>query len=144
MERVFGNEHEHTLDLVHTMGSFYENQGKQVEAEAAYKRALTGREMVLGEEHASTLDVVHDLGVLYLAQGRNKEGENMLNRAWTVRDKVLGIEHPDTQESLTIICNHYNSQPWYIEYKASKSSSTSSHSLFSRFSWKKGRTQGTS
>lgn len=56
-----GKEHESTLDLVHTL---YANQGKQLEAEAAYKRTLTGRKELLGVEHTSTLDVVHDLGVL--------------------------------------------------------------------------------
>lgn len=66
----------------------------------------------------------------------------MLDRVWTVRDKVLSREHPDTRESLTIICYHYKSQSWYIEHRASESSPTSSHSLFSWFSWRKGNCRG--
>jgi hypothetical protein len=60
-----GEEHRSTLATIHDLGDLYKNQGKMVEAEAMYLRALRGKEKVLGEEHRSTLATIHDLGDLY-------------------------------------------------------------------------------
>jgi hypothetical protein len=45
------------------------DQGKLVEAEQMFERALQGREKAWGPEHTSTLNTVNNLGNLYANQG---------------------------------------------------------------------------
>jgi hypothetical protein len=52
-------------DECHDLGLLYANQGKLVEAEQMYQRALQGYEKAWGLDHTSTLDTVNNLGNLY-------------------------------------------------------------------------------
>ncbi|KAH8696387.1 hypothetical protein BGW36DRAFT_266909, partial [Talaromyces proteolyticus] len=52
-------------------------QGKLMEAEKMYERALVGCEKALVPHHISTLDTVNNLRNLYANQGKLKEAENM-------------------------------------------------------------------
>ncbi|KAI9765554.1 MAG: hypothetical protein M1839_005420 [Geoglossum umbratile] len=81
---------------IHNLGVVYDKQGKLTEAEAMYKRALTGKEKVLGPDHTSTLDTVHGLGVVYARQERLGEAEAMYERALAGREKALGPDHTST------------------------------------------------
>jgi tetratricopeptide (TPR) repeat protein len=63
--------------VYHQLGLLYVVQGKFVEAESIYKRALAGREKVLGIEYTLILDTVHNLGALYIDQGKLVEAESM-------------------------------------------------------------------
>ena len=69
----------------HGLGSLFLDQGKMVEAEKMYQRALGGKEKAWGPDHISTLRTLHNLGVLYAKQGKIVEAEiwafSMLNRA---------------------------------------------------------------
>jgi len=80
-EKAWGPEHTSTLDTVHNLENLYREQGKMVEAEAMYRRALEGYEKAWGPEHTSTLDAVHNLGNLYSEQGKMVEAEAMYRRA---------------------------------------------------------------
>jgi tetratricopeptide (TPR) repeat protein len=63
-----------------TFGTFYADQGRLVDAEAMYNRALARYEKALGPEHTSTLLAVNNLGNLYANQGRLVDAEAMYNR----------------------------------------------------------------
>jgi len=80
-EKAWGPEHTSTLDTVNNLGILYRNQGKLVEAEEMYQRALDGKEKTWGPEHTSTLDTVNNLGLLYADQGKLAEAEKMYQRA---------------------------------------------------------------
>jgi tetratricopeptide (TPR) repeat protein len=67
---VLGAEYKSTLLAVYDLGLLYKTQGKLIEAEQIYKRALRGYEKVLGAEHKLTLLVVYKLGLLYKTQGK--------------------------------------------------------------------------
>lgn len=56
-ENSWGPEHITTLDTVNTLGKLYAKQGKVVEAEEMYMRALSGFEKALGKGHDTTLKV---------------------------------------------------------------------------------------
>src|SRR2546423_11176554 len=60
-EKMWGAEHTSTLNTVNNLGNLYKDQGKMVEAEAMYLRALQGYENALGAEHTMTRHTVHDL-----------------------------------------------------------------------------------
>lgn len=87
-EKTLGEDHVVTLDYMRNLG-VYVQLGKTSEAEAAYKRVLTGRKKML-DEHELILDVIHDLEIPYVAQGREAEAEESLYRAWTVERRCLG------------------------------------------------------
>ncbi|KAF5669913.1 ankyrin 3 [Fusarium denticulatum] len=62
-EKIIADENVVTTSI-HFLGLLYRDQGKLVEAEAMYKRALEGYEKALGRDHTSTLNIVHNLGLL--------------------------------------------------------------------------------
>jgi hypothetical protein len=70
-----------TLSTLNNLGLLYADQGKMVETEEMYMRALRGREKAWGFEHTSTLDTVNNLGKLYKEQGGMVEVEEMYVRA---------------------------------------------------------------
>jgi tetratricopeptide (TPR) repeat protein len=57
------------LDATIGLGIVYKVQGKWVEAEKMYERALAGYEKALGVDHPSTLHTVNNLGILYKIKG---------------------------------------------------------------------------
>jgi len=77
----------------HQFGMLYVDQGKLVEAEQIYQRALQGKEKAWGLEHTSTLDTVNNLGALYANQGKLVEAEQMYTRALQGYEKVLGTDN---------------------------------------------------
>jgi tetratricopeptide (TPR) repeat protein len=88
--------------FISTFASLYKTQSRYREAEAMYKRALTGWEKVVGPDHRFALSVVISLGNLYSDQGRLVEAEAMYERALIQNKKVLGPEHIST---LGTVCN---------------------------------------
>ncbi|KAL5353528.1 hypothetical protein ACLOAV_001565 [Pseudogymnoascus australis] len=80
----------------HKLGDLYADQGKLVEAEQMYQRALQGKEKAWGPEHTSTLSTVNNLGLLYADQGKLVEAEQMYQRALQGKEKAWGPEHTST------------------------------------------------
>jgi tetratricopeptide (TPR) repeat protein len=69
------------LSSLHMLGDLCAYQGKLVEAEQMYQRALQGYEKAWGPEHTSTLGTVNNLANLYKSQGKLVEAEQMYQRA---------------------------------------------------------------
>ncbi|KAL9569225.1 hypothetical protein ACKAV7_006811 [Fusarium commune] len=88
------------IDSLAKLGILYRDQGKLLEAEAMYKRALEGREKALGQDHISTLDTVNNLGALYADQGKLPEAEAMYKQALEGREKALGQDHISTLDTV--------------------------------------------
>jgi tetratricopeptide (TPR) repeat protein len=84
----------------HNLGCLYYSQGKLVEAEQIYQRALQGKEKTWGPEHTSTLNTVNDLGRLYADQGKLVKAEQMYLRALQGYEKAWDPEH--TQMLITV------------------------------------------
>ncbi|KFZ25299.1 hypothetical protein V502_00223 [Pseudogymnoascus sp. VKM F-4520 (FW-2644)] len=84
----------------HKLGILYADQGKLVEAEQMYQRALQGYERAWGPEHTSTLDTVNSLGVLYKSQGKLVEAEQMYQRALQGKEKAWGPGHTSTLDTV--------------------------------------------
>lgn len=89
-------EYSESNDAFHNLGVLYADQGKLVEAEKMYQRALDGKERAWGAEHTSTLDTVNSLGNLYKDQGKLAEAEKMYQRALDGYGKTLGPNHTST------------------------------------------------
>jgi tetratricopeptide (TPR) repeat protein len=65
----------------YNLGVLYSDQGKLVEAEQMYQRALQCYEKAWGLDHTETLNTINNLGVLYSDQGKLVEAEQMYQRA---------------------------------------------------------------
>ncbi len=75
-------------------------QGKYVEAEPLYQRALAISENSLGPEHPHVATSLNNLAELYRAQGKYVEAEPLYMRSLAIRERALGSEHPDVATGL--------------------------------------------
>ncbi|CZR52934.1 related to calcium-independent phospholipase A2 [Phialocephala subalpina] len=99
----------------HNLGDLYADQGKLVEGEQMYQRALQGFEKAWGPEHTSTLDTVNNLGILYKNQGKLAEAEQMYQRGLSGYEKALGADHTSTLPTVNNLGNLYYSQGKLVE-----------------------------
>ena len=93
-----------------SLGYLYTNQGKLVEAEQMFQRALQGKEKAWGPEHTSTFDTVNNLAILYADQGKLAEAEQMFQRALQGKKKAWGPEHTSTFDTVNNLANLYKIQ----------------------------------
>ncbi|GFG21264.1 putative Pfs, NB-ARC and TPR domain protein (JCVI) [Aspergillus udagawae] len=98
----------------HGLGDLYSKQGKLLEAEEMYQRALIGLEKAFGPDHTSTLDALHTLGNLYKDQWTLQEAEGIYQRALVGLEKALGPDHTSTLDALHTLGNLYKDQ-WKLE-----------------------------
>ena len=80
-----------TLDVMHELGMFYLNIGRDVEAETLLVKALQGRRRVLGEEHP---DTQASMGMVYFQQGQYDKAEPLLVKALENERREEGQEMP--------------------------------------------------
>jgi tetratricopeptide (TPR) repeat protein len=97
------------------LGLLYADQGKHVEAEKTYRRALDGYEKAWGPDHTSTLDTVNNLGSLCASQGKHAEAEKMYRRALDGYEKAWGPDHTSTLDTVNNLGNLYADQGKHAE-----------------------------
>jgi len=88
-------------------GLAYQNQGKTVEAEAAYKQALSAAEQAVGTDPVAITEPLVALGKFYLVQNRHAEAEALLKRALEIDKKQLGARHMNVAFDLQAIVTVY-------------------------------------
>eukprot|EP00808_Paulinella_micropora_P004758 g12825.t1 len=87
------NDHRSLIDGV---ASLLRDQGKLVEAEPLYRRALASCEEKLGATHPATLGSVNNLALVLSDQGKLAEAEPLYHRALAGQEEKLGATHPVT------------------------------------------------
>ena len=117
-EKALGPEHTWTLDIVNSLGKVYLDQGKLVEAEMIYQRALDGYK-ALGLTNTRTVHVAGILGNLYKRNQRKK----------AEMETALGSEHTSTLNTITCssesVLSEISSIASWAGSESSKSSSSS-------------------
>ncbi|PQE26671.1 beta transducin het-e4s protein [Rutstroemia sp. NJR-2017a BBW] len=87
----------------HRIRILYKNQGKLVEAEQMYQRALQGYEKALGTDNIITyvpaLNTIWNLGSLFELQADLAKAGTMYSKASLGYEQVFGPEHPESQSS---------------------------------------------
>jgi tetratricopeptide (TPR) repeat protein len=73
----------------------YDDQGRYLEAEPLYKRALAIDEKSLGPDHPTVGTRLNNLAALYDIQGRYAEAEPLYKRALAIAEKALGPDQPE-------------------------------------------------
>ncbi|CAM9940130.1 unnamed protein product [Ectocarpus fasciculatus] len=82
------------------LGFTLERQGKNDEAEALYRRAITIDEKLYGSNHPEIATDLNNLACFLKSQGKHDEAEPLFERSQAIREKALGGEHPDVATSL--------------------------------------------
>ncbi|HNM52473.1 MAG TPA: tetratricopeptide repeat protein, partial [Candidatus Obscuribacter sp.] len=89
----FGAEDVRVATTLNNLALVCETQGKYVEAEPLYKRALAIYEKVRGAEHPDLATAMNNLALVYEAQGKYTEAEPIFQQALTIQKKCFGAEH---------------------------------------------------
>jgi hypothetical protein len=86
------------LNVVLLLGDLYTDQGKLVEAEQMYQRALQGYDKALGVENITTyipaLNTIWNLGLLFKEENNLVKARIMYSKALAGYEKVVGPNHP--------------------------------------------------
>ncbi|CAK0757736.1 exported hypothetical protein [Gammaproteobacteria bacterium] len=90
-------------------------QGKYVEAEPLFQRALTFREKTLDPADPGLWLPLNNLGMVYKAQERYSDAEKLFRRALAIREKSLGQENPELATSLNNLGSLFQNQGKHAE-----------------------------
>ena len=96
LEEALESEQELELhDAFRSLGSLYQDGGQRMwaEAEATYRRAISGCEKSLGLYHDTTLAALQGLATLYRHQERFVDAEALNRRVVAIRTEKLGPDH---------------------------------------------------
>jgi tetratricopeptide (TPR) repeat protein len=94
--RLFGPDHEETLNSRYGIARMTAGQGRYGEAEAAYRDVLASRERVLGPGHPDTLNARYGIARMAAAQGRYREAEQVYRAILADGERTMGPGHPET------------------------------------------------
>jgi tetratricopeptide (TPR) repeat protein len=97
------------------LGQLYYRQGRYLEAEPLYQKALRLRQHLLDPEHSAVASSLNNLALLHESQGRYAEAEPLLERALSILEQQLGQTHPHVARSLNNLAKLYKSQGRYAE-----------------------------
>src|SRR5205807_7958469 len=83
---AFGPEDPRLARSWNNLAANYQDQGRYLEAEALYRRAIAQWERTLGPEHEDVGACLNNLAVVERALGREKEAESLYLRAIAIRE----------------------------------------------------------
>ncbi len=92
-----GPDHPDTATSLNNLAELYKSQGKYIEAEPLYQRAIAIDEKALGPEHPGLATDLNNLAGLYWAQGKYAEAVPLYQRALAICEHELGASHPTTR-----------------------------------------------
>src|SRR5260370_9519922 len=93
----------------HQLAYLYQQQGKYLEAEPLYLRALSIYEQAYGPEHPSTAATLHQLASLYQQQGKHPESYPLYLRALPTSETLSGPHHTFTPKTVNNYTSLYDS-----------------------------------
>ncbi len=115
LHEQLGPQHLDLAGSLSNLAALYYHQGKYIEAEPLYCRALAIFEQQLGSQHPDTAQSLNNLALLYEQQGKYTEAEPLHQRALVIREQQLGPQHPNTAQSLNNLALLYERQGKYTE-----------------------------
>lgn len=109
----FGTAHENYAVALNNLAVVYETQGKFVEAEGYYRRALAIKEKAIGREHVDLASTINNLANVSQELGKLAEAEAFYSRAIAIREKAQGKENPALAQTLNNLAVLYRTQGNY-------------------------------
>jgi len=101
--------------MMHVMGTVYDDLGLYPRAESLDQRALEIRRRVLGPEHPETLGSMNSVASDLSDEGHYAEAEKLDRETLGIRRRVLGPEHPDTLTSMNNLADDLAQEGKYAE-----------------------------
>ena len=92
-EQALGPNHLNLARQLHTVGTFYADQGIHVEAESLYERAVSIRETELGRNDPMTAESMAGLAGSYYYQGFHAEAEQLYQQVLVVMERELAPDN---------------------------------------------------
>ena len=86
------------------LGELKHLDGKEVEAEQLFRRALEIKERLLGPEHPDLVVLINDLSRLYLKRGAHADAEPLLLRLHAIK-RAKGEDHPEVATVLASLAS---------------------------------------
>lgn len=114
-EKVCGQEHSETADILSKLAWLYSDQGKYAKSELLDEQALKIREKVLGPDHSETATSLNNLATTYEHQGKYSQAELLFQRALHLKEKTVGPEHPDTATAMSNLAALYQDLRRYTD-----------------------------
>ncbi|KAF2197757.1 hypothetical protein GQ43DRAFT_458302 [Delitschia confertaspora ATCC 74209] len=105
--KLFGKEHEDTLNSVAMVGLATQLAGWWKKFEELEVQMMETSSRVLGREYPNTLTSMANLASTFWNQGRWKETKELEVQVMGMRKRVLGEEHPDTLTSMANLASTY-------------------------------------
>jgi tetratricopeptide (TPR) repeat protein len=90
------NDPQLQAEMMHVMGTVYNNLGLYQQAQSLLERAIQVSRAAGGPTDPETLRSMDSLGTVLYQQGRPAEAERLQHEAFEIQRRVLGPEHPDT------------------------------------------------
>jgi eukaryotic-like serine/threonine-protein kinase len=90
-------------DLRAELGKVYADIGRNAQAEAMFREALTNRIRLSGAESEAASDVMYELGEVLNEQYKTDEAESCVRRALAVRQKLFGERNLKVAECYTTL-----------------------------------------
>ena len=107
----FEDEDRRLATSLNNLGRLYSAQGKYVQAESLYRRAVAVWEKTLGAEHPDVATGLSNLAKLYYIQGKYSQLEPLYQRVLAIRERAFGVHHSSvvqTLESYTALLRKQN------------------------------------
>ena len=114
-EKALGPNHPSVSWSLNNLAFLYDNQGRYVDAEPLYRRALAIAEKTLGPDHPSVAISLNNLARLFERQGLYADAEPLYKRALDINEKALGPDHPTVAISLNNLASLYKDQRRYAD-----------------------------
>ncbi|CCD34122.1 similar to kinesin light chain [Botrytis cinerea T4] len=112
-KKIFGREHDDTLNSMAIVGLVYESRGQWDAAEELQVQVMETRKKKLGVDHPRTLTSMGNLASTYSNQGRLDAAEELQVQVMEICKKKLGVDHPRTLTSMNnLALTYYNQERW--------------------------------
>ena len=109
----FGLEDLRVAQALSELGQVYVAQGKFVEAEPLYVRALAIYQTARGDLHMDVAVIANNLGILHKKHGQYAAAEPYLVRALSIKERLLGPDHAEVAVSLGTLAQLYMAEERY-------------------------------
>jgi len=117
-KRVQGEQDPETVASMIDLARIYDEEEKESQSEALYRKALDIRSRTSGEKSPATLAVERSLAEMYDRRGKHKEAEATYQKVLAVQRETLGEEHADTISTMNDLATLYTNTGKFSEAEA--------------------------
>ena len=100
---------------MNAQASTFGDQGKDIQAQPLYEKALEIRRRLLTDDHPDTATSYNNLAMNLNARGRYAAAQPLLEKALEINRRLLTDDHPDTATSYNNLAYNLNAQGKYLQ-----------------------------